>query len=298
MANRIHEEVYYRQAMRFCRTRREELGKTQQAVASAMDISDKHCNRLEKGESLITDGALANLLKILGAEPTELQRYVKEQQAAGNLPDPAAQEDEDGVDQEKSENDRTGFPPVQPTLVRPSLPSTDSRRARPNRAVVLGGIALLAACLALGLPRLFVQRGSSSQFVKASFTPQQPGQPIPPGLLEKRLVAANVQICGPEATPAHVKMMVGHLQTDLSLQALSETLLRVLSGRRFKEQIHLDTLWGCYKESINPVAGNPDAWHPAPEQCTNVEVLKRACLQFWNARYPNAPVQSFEEMIL
>lgn len=72
MANRVREPDYYTKAMAFCRSRREEIGLTQNAVAERLGVSHDTYWRWERGNATLTDGQLKKLLKILESTPEEL----------------------------------------------------------------------------------------------------------------------------------------------------------------------------------------------------------------------------------
>lgn len=88
MANRVREPDYYAKAMALCRSRREEIGLTQNAVAERLGVSHDTYWRWERGNATLTDGQLKKLLKILESTPEELDAVLC---ASGGSEIPSAQ---------------------------------------------------------------------------------------------------------------------------------------------------------------------------------------------------------------
>ena len=111
--------------------------------------------------------------------------------------------------------------------------------------------------------------------------------------LERDLLEINVLIAGRDTDASELQEKCNWLTNLYSgYPALAESILLLVDGRRFKQEMHLDTINGRFEE----IAEQPIRDFLSADDIDPAE-LEDAILEHWKERYPTNIAYSIEEIV-
>jgi hypothetical protein len=114
--------------------------------------------------------------------------------------------------------------------------------------------------------------------------------PIPGSKLEQELSKANIILSESEVDVQQVRTW---LKSDPSYQALAQSCLKVLAGKRVSDPVPLNVVNGWYREALGY---SSDKYVP-PGGYNNLGKLKVAIFAAWKERHGGSTQNSFEEIV-
>jgi hypothetical protein len=142
----------------------------------------------------------------------------------------------------------------------------------------IGGIAVIIAAVL------------SSPYLLDLITNGNGRPPIQNSILEQELSKANIILSESEVDVQQVRIW---LRSDPSYQALAQSCLKVLAGKRVSDPVPLNVVNGWYREALGY---SSDKYVP-PEGYNNLGKLKVAIFAAWKERHAGSTQNSFEEIV-
>ena len=124
--------------------------------------------------------------------------------------------------------------------------------------------------------------------------PEAEKQPISKtylGQIEQKLSAGNIFLSGDSTNETKMRT---YLHDDPGLRGVAETCVSVLNGRKFKEPLHLDVIYGKYKVYLG---GQATRQAVDPKQSHRADFVQNALRDNWNEMYPERQTKSISQVI-
>lgn len=141
---------------------------------------------------------------------------------------------------------------------------------------VIGAIAVIVAAV-IGSP-----------YIRDWLSGGKSVAPVPVSQLEQELSKANIILSEVDVPKART-----WLRSDPAYEALAQSCLKVLAGKRVRDPVPLDVINGRYRELL----GYSSDKYISPDQYNDLEKIKAAIFTAWKERHAGYLQKSFDEIV-